>query len=390
MEKIEQVDVLIVGSGPAGMSTALHLVRADPAWAGRIVVVDKAVHPRDKLCGGGITRLGEDVLTGLGLSFEPAHVPVKEIRLVYRHLAFAVRDEPVFRVTRRDEFDHWLVRCGQRQGVTIRQGEAVKEIRPCADYVKVITAKTTFHAKTLVAADGSRSLTRQKLKWDHSPRMARLLEVLTPETAEQQIAFREGIAIFDFSLMQHGLQGYYWDFPSLIKGQPFMNRGIFDSRARPDRPRVSLKQKLRQALAQRERNLDDYSLKGHPIHWFDPTARLAKPRILLAGDAAGVDPLLGEGISFALAYGDVAAAAIINAFAHQDFSFNGYRKRVLTHRTLSQLSVRSRLAQMAYFFNSPRLIEWFWGMVPLLVRFLAWINPYYVPVNPPRLVRIGR
>ncbi|GAG04425.1 unnamed protein product, partial [marine sediment metagenome] len=52
MEAVEHVDVLIVGSGPAGTSTALHLVRQDPDWAWKIVVIDKAVHPREKLCGG--------------------------------------------------------------------------------------------------------------------------------------------------------------------------------------------------------------------------------------------------------------------------------------------------------------------------------------------------
>ena len=66
MAVVKQVDVLIVGAGPAGASTALHLLKIDPAWAERLVVVDKAVHPREKLCGGGVTQLGEQVLTGLG------------------------------------------------------------------------------------------------------------------------------------------------------------------------------------------------------------------------------------------------------------------------------------------------------------------------------------
>ena len=49
MPLTENVDVLIVGSGPAGMSTALHLMDADRNWNGRVVIVDKAIHPRDKL-----------------------------------------------------------------------------------------------------------------------------------------------------------------------------------------------------------------------------------------------------------------------------------------------------------------------------------------------------
>ena len=80
MAAVKQVDVLIVGSGPAGSSTALHLLKIDPAWAERIVVVDKAIPPREKLWGGGVTQLGERGLTGLGLDFEPAHVPVREVR----------------------------------------------------------------------------------------------------------------------------------------------------------------------------------------------------------------------------------------------------------------------------------------------------------------------
>jgi flavin-dependent dehydrogenase len=385
----EKVDILIVGSGPAGMSTALHLLKADPAWAGRIVVVDKAVHPREKLCGGGVTHLGEAILCRLGLAFEVPHVPVREVRLLYHDLAFAVYDNPVFRVVRRDEFDHWLVRCGQQAGVTIRQGEAVTEIAPGADYVEVTTTYTRFHAQVVVAADGSRSIVRQKLGWDGGRvKVARLLEVLTPEAADQA-EFQEGRAVFDFSPMAAGLQGYYWDFPSLIDGKPFMNRGVFDSRARPERPRAALKQELGRALARRGHNLDNYPLKGHPIHWFDSGGCLAQPRILLAGDAAGADPFLGEGISFALGYGEVAAGAAIDALARQDFSFSDYQKRVLAHPLLSHLRMRASLARAAYWLRQPGLIRWFWSISPLLVRSLAWYNSNYVPISSPRLIRLS-
>ena len=160
MAAVKHVDVLIAGSGPAGSSTALHLLRIDPAWAERIVIVDKAVHPREKLCGGGVTQLGERVLTGLGLDFEPAHVPVREVRLRLGPATYAVRDDPVLRVVRRDRFDRWLVQQAERQGIEVRQGEAVTAVTPRPDYVEVITEQATFQAQTLVVADGSRSFVR--------------------------------------------------------------------------------------------------------------------------------------------------------------------------------------------------------------------------------------
>lgn len=390
------IDILIIGSGPAGTSTALHLVRADPAWAGRVVVVDKAVHPREKLCGGGITRFGADVLAGLGLSFEEVpHLPVREARLVYHDLAYAFHDEPVFRVVRRAEFDHWLVRQADQRGVMVRQGEAVRDISLQPDYVEVVTEQAIFRAKAVVAADGARSFVRQKLKWSPqaaavsaSPHLARLLEVLTPEP-EQHPAFRAGLAVFDFSLMRDGLQGYYWDFPSRVEGRPVMNRGVFDSRVRPERPRAALKELLGAALGQRRRRLEDYPLKGHPIHWFNRRNCFARPRILLAGDAAGVDPLLGEGIPFALAYGQVAAAALIEAFARQDFSFADYRSRILAHPLLGQLVWRRRFAWIVYNFRRPWLLRLLWRSMPLIVRLLAWTNPYAVPLTRPGLSVAG-
>ncbi len=71
----------------------------------------------------------------------------------------------------------------------------------------------------MVGADGSRSFVRRRLKWDDDSRVARLMEVLTPEDARVQPEFKDGIAVFDFTHMTDGLQGYYWDFPSFVNGQ---------------------------------------------------------------------------------------------------------------------------------------------------------------------------
>lgn len=386
---MEHVDVVIVGSGPAGMSTALHLVQAEPTWADRLVVIDKAIHPREKLCGGGITRFGENILLKLGLPFEPPHVAIREVRLIYQDQVFAFYGDPVFRVVRRDEFDHWLVQQGEARGVTVRQGEALTGIDLQDDGVKVVTERGAFYTQAIVAADGSRSFIRRQLKWGHDKDVARLLEVLTPEPVEEQEAFREGVAVFDFSRMPAGLQGYYWDFPSLINNRPFMNRGVFDSRISSKRTRVALREELREALSKRSRHLADYTLKGHPIHWFNRKARLSVPRVLLAGDAAGVDPLVGEGISFALGYGDVAAQTLIDAFGRQDFSFDDYYHRVLSHAIVGQLRMRANLARLIYRLRRPWLIRWGWRLTPLLIRFLVWRNPLYVPLDPPRLVKVS-
>jgi len=246
----------------------------------------------------------------------------------------------------------------------------------------VTTPKATFRAKVVIAADGSRSFVRRALGWDGDSHVARLLEVLTPESAHSRAEFRDGVAVFDFTPLGDGLQGYYWDFPSHIAGQPFMNRGVFDSRACPQRPRADLKRILRDALDRRDRRLDDHELKGHPIRWWDRANRFAVPRVLLVGDAAGADPLMGEGISFALGYGEVAAAAVADAFARDDFSFATYRDRLLAHPLFTQLDARVRLARLLYRIASPRLMRLVWEIVCWRLRRSPWRDPGYSADEP--------
>lgn len=386
MSSAKQVDVLIIGTGPSGSSTALHLLQQDPDWAKRIVMIDKAVHPREKLCGGGITHLGQHILARLGLTLDVPFFEIKEARLYYKNQTISFYGDPVFRIVRRDEFDHWLVQTAEKQGITVRQGEPVKSITYHDDYVEVVTSQTTFQAQIVVGADGSKSFVRRSLKLDEDSRVARLIEVLTPENAQQQFEFRDAVAVFDFTAMTEGdLQGYYWDFPSFVKGKPFMNRGVFDSRTQPQRPKADLKSILRRTFSQRERDLDNYKLKGHPIRWWDKNGQIAAPRVILVGDAAGADPFVGEGISFALGHGPVAAAAISEAFAQQDFTFATYRERLLADPLIQHLTSRTRLARLVYRLNHPLFMRILWFALKVGLRRSRWADPRFAPDEPPYL-----
>src|SRR5688572_17878594 len=118
------VDVLIVGSGPAGCSTALHLAKRAPSLARRTLVLEKSSHPRHKLCGGGLVVDVDVILRDLGLDV----VDVPHVDATWAHLNFrgrGTRTRPhggiAFHVVRRREFDSWLANRVRDAGVTIQE-----------------------------------------------------------------------------------------------------------------------------------------------------------------------------------------------------------------------------------------------------------------------------
>ncbi|MCO5187875.1 MAG: hypothetical protein M9918_06750, partial [Anaerolineae bacterium] len=104
---------------------------------------------------------------------------------------------------------------------------------------------------------------------------------------------------------------------------------------------------------------------------------------ILIGDAAGVDPLMGEGISFALGYGIPASAAIADAFERQDFSFDSYRDRLMAERLFKQLDIRVRLARFAYLMKYPRIVRAGWVAARFVVKLTPFKDPAYVPARLP-------
>ena len=367
-------EIIVVGGGPAGLSTGLSLERLDRRLAERTLILERATYPREKLCGGGITRPADAYLAGLGIHIDVPSVPIHAARFQYAGRAFTIRSPHLFRVVRRDEFDAALAGVAQRRGLRVWEGVRVVDVRRRNGVMEVETTQGKLHARAVVAADGANSTVRQKMGLNQPPnRVSRLMEILTPENPHTTPEFADHTAVFDFDCVPDGIQGYVWDFPSLIDGQAHMNRGVFDSRVHPNL-RGDLRRALQEALRARQRNLADYEPKGHPERWFDRQATFAVPGVLLVGDAAGVDPLFGEGISHALMYGGLAAQELVHAFTHDDFGFAGYRQRVLNSHTGRDLTMKTRFARLAYGpFHHRRILHLCWILGDRIIsRYLTW------------------
>lgn len=353
---MKECDILIVGAGPAGSAAAIQIANLDPDLARRTVVIEKAAFPRPKLCGGGITPFADELLRRLHVAVDVPSLPIHKVTCIYKERTFTIRGKNLFRVVRREEFDAALARSARERGVELCEGESLLDFQPDGDGVTVQTRQGTYRAKVMIGADGANSIVRQKLglvRWD---RISRLMEILTPVDATQAPEFTGNMAVFDFTLLSKKVQGYYWDFPSFKKGMALMNRGVFDSRVHSDKPRADLKLAFAESLSRRGIELDQVQLQGHPERWYDPAVRHSAPRILLAGDAAGTEPLLGEGISYAFYFGTMAGDSAVNALSRGDFAFSDYDRRV----AWSALGIRLRLKRAVARFVYGDRGDWFY------------------------------
>lgn len=102
-------------------------------------------------------------------------------------------------------------------------------------------------------------------------------------------------------------------------------------------------------------NVQDFEPKAHPILRYEPRAPASANRVVLTGDAAGIDPLFGEGIFSALALGRITAKSVADALESRNFSFSDYEKRVRSSSIGSVMRRRRLLANRLY--ASPRLSQ---------------------------------
>ncbi len=367
--------ILILGGGPSGLSTALHLAQTAPHLAPRILILEKEHYPRLKLCAGGLVADAEVILERLGLDVsEVPHVDVDNAHFDFAGKGINIRvpKKHAIRVIRRDEFDAWLAQKTRAAGIEIREGITVKNITPNKDGVNVETDQGNFRAQIVVGADGSNGVTRRCILPNAPVQTARVLEVITPSPNIGGGQGRRRDAYFDFFPVPDNIAGYVWDFPTQVNGQPMRCWGIYDTNVLAENNRPALKDPLAEEMARHGFDLDDYEIKGHPIRWYSPQNQVSAPRVLLVGDAAGADPIFGEGISIALGYGAIAAQEINESIRRSKFSFSGYKRRLARSGLGQTLYARWVITHIIY----PLKWRWFqillWRIIKPIVLFVAW------------------
>ena len=305
-------EVLIAGAGPAGLATALHLLRRRPDLAGRIIALERARHPRTKVCAGGLIPKTLAALDDLGLELSvPAVLVRRGIAVTEAGRVDLPGGDVLCAVIRRDQFDAWLARAAVSAGLEIVEDCRVLEVKAGAGEARVRAERGEFSAPLLVGADGSGSRVREQLFGPARGSIGRALMLDLPADGDA-VEFAGAAYRFDFTCVGLGIAGYSWSFPCIIEGRPHLNVGIYDQLpASGQRTNRALLAALAAAFPELEIDPGAHSrYKAFPIRWYDPADRFVTGPVMLVGDAAGVDPLMGEGISFAFEHGKLAAAAV--------------------------------------------------------------------------------
>lgn len=352
------VEVLVVGAGPAGTAAAIQAQRHGLG----VLVLDKARFPRDKTCGDGLTTSALRHLATLGLDLGAlrTYQPVRDILLVGpdgREIELRLPDGGQHAgVVPRLELDAALVALTRSNGIEISEGRTLASVamdNHCA--TAVLDDGTRVHARFIVAADGHFSSVRRSLAssaLDNAPTV--------PGTWHAFRQYFSGVEERRLSVLfeRDLLPGYAWIFP-LPDGRANVGLGVLRSPATTGKGLASLWRELLERDSIRKVLGTTAEPIGRHRAWPIPTNfhpdRLSSGRALFVGDAAGVvDPMTGEGIGQALETGMLAADSI----AQHRSSTDDHPRAVATtyrHRVERALGRDLRLATRLQQLNGSRL-----------------------------------
>jgi geranylgeranyl reductase family protein len=327
--RFSKFDITIIGAGPTGTILSYELAKRGI----KVLVLEKEILPRDKVCAGGITvrasklipfdfsPVVEDVIYGSRLSY---NLIVKSIKTYPEPLAYLVS---------RKNFDYFLVQKARQAGVVVVDGIRVRNIEPQSQAVKVTLDDDIFFTPLLVGADGANSIVVHSLRIRHNFEYGFCVNSLIP-AGDDIIADWSGLMGLDWGIPG----GYAWVFPR--KNLLSVGAGSSFKTARRLQPYT-------QSLITAYRlNHGPTQIRGHLMPLRRAGKAISFKRIVLVGDAAGmIDPLSGEGIFYGLKSTYLALETLTSFLNDKVADLKGYEDAV-NHDIMPELRIAHKVQKL--------------------------------------------
>jgi geranylgeranyl reductase family protein len=347
MGKHLDAEVIVVGGGPAGASTACALARDGID----VLVLDRATFPRDKVCAEYLSPQASRVLSDMGVLEQveasgPAHLrgmrvsapngAVADGEFASSHGFRGFRDKGL--AIRRTILDEIVLRGAQKAGARVEESTRVTDLTRDAggrisgvDVIDRDGRARSLHARYVVGADGLRSVVGRRLGLVKTSR-------IWPRRIALVAHYRNIDRVSDIGEMHVDYDGY---FGLVDVGGGKVNVAVVIPQSRAQELGEDKTEFFERWISSRPHLAERFAGAERitPVRATGPFATISRrpwaPGAALVGDAADFfDPFTGEGIYSALRGGELLAPYLIEALgrgeADERLVLSGYdraRKR---------------------------------------------------------------
>jgi len=290
---IKNKKIVIIGGGPAGSFCAYNLAKN-----GIYPIIFDDSHPREKPCGGGISPFAQEKFPFLRKIPIPRGGGNKIEFFSPKNRKIVIMGKKKCIVFSRLHLDSFILKMAVKEGAKLIK-ERVTNIKKNKNYWIIKTKKRRLKTDIIIGADGTNSLLRKKILGKFKKEDLSILFGYFIKGMEDKIAVMKFL---------ENKKGYIWAFQrdnhtSIGLGTEFGNgseiKKELDSFINSYFPNIKIISEWA-AILPMIRNIKTFETPVAGENW------------ILIGDAAGhVDPVIGEGIPYALWSGELAAKAII-------------------------------------------------------------------------------
>lgn len=332
----ETSDVIVAGAGPGGSAAAYALA----ARGVGVVLLDKAVFPREKVCGDGLTPRAVAALDAMDVleRLRPVAQPISDVEIVapdggaVRATVPAPPGQPSVRtrprppamlIVPRVHLDDAIRARAVEAGASFEGGVEVHDIFREEGGIAVHATRAgrpvTYRARLAIVATGASIALPRRLGALSRPPAMML-------AARTYVARAGSGSQIEIRFANVPLPGYGWIFP-VSASAANAGVGFFARSGRGVPPARAACERFLQAA--HARILDGGraagGIRSYPLRVDFPASAVRADGVLFAGEAAGlVNPLTGEGIDYALESGGIAADHAAAFLAGEDQSPRGF------------------------------------------------------------------